>query len=75
MSEGTPIAEVVLTQGRWFLVVRGVYVAMEGDPCVNRDPAYAGRNWDRMSLEEAAQDINVNRFGSAKERWEGRGGL
>lgn len=71
MSE-TPIAEVILRQGRWFLVVRGVFVAMQGDSGINRDPAYEGTAWTRATLEQAAHDINTNRFGSAAERWEGK---
>ena len=73
MSEEQPIAEVLLKQGRYFLVVRGVYLAMEGDPSINRDSAYDGRRWTLETLREAADDINSGRFGSVAERWKGKG--
>jgi hypothetical protein len=61
------IAEVVLHLGRYWLIVRGVYVVMETDPC--RDPEYDGRVWTEQSLRQAATDINSGRFGSFAERW------
>lgn len=64
MSE--PVAEVVLHLGRYWLVVRGVYVAMETDTC--RDPAYDGPIWTRDALRLAAADINAGTFGSAAQR-------
>lgn len=66
------IAEVVLTRGRYFLVVRGVYVAMETDTC--HDSAYDGPMWTRDTLRLAAADINAGTFGSARERAKGKGG-
>jgi len=60
------IVEVVLHLGRYWLVVRGVFVAMETDVC--RDPEYDGRVWTEQSLRQAADDINSGRFGSFAER-------
>lgn len=65
------IAEVVLTRGRYFLVVRGVYVAMETDTC--RDSSYDGPMWTRDTLRLAAADINAETFDSARERTKKKG--
>jgi len=52
-----PIAEVFTSCGRQFLSIKGVAVAMEGDPC--RDPDIVGPNqWTGQSLEDAARRIN-----------------
>lgn len=50
------LAEVVLTHGRYFLVVGDVYVAMETDLC--RDGEIEARFWDKASLDQAAERIN-----------------
>ncbi len=50
------VAAVVLTHGRYFLTVGGLYVAMEGDIC--RDPSWAEKVWDKTMLDEAASKIN-----------------
>lgn len=50
------LAEVVLSCGRLFLKVCGVYTAMQGDPC--RDPEYHDDRWTQESLVAAAKKIN-----------------
>lgn len=60
-----PLADVVLSCGRWWLRVVGVFVAMETDLC--RDPAWADRYWDRASLEQAAGRINAAAHGRQLE--------
>jgi hypothetical protein len=59
-------AEVVLHLGRFHLVVRGVYLAMETDLC--RDPAFASLYWTKAMLDQAAQLINEERYLSAADR-------
>jgi len=59
-------AEVVLHLGRFHLVVRGVYLAMETDLC--RDPAFASLYWTKTMLDQAAQLINEPRWASAADR-------
>lgn len=49
-------AEVIHRQGRYWLCVAGVYVAMETDLC--RDPLYNVSLWDKASLDKAAEHIN-----------------
>ena len=61
-----PIARIELRQGRWFLIVADVFVAMQGDPL--RDPrivydAKCPNNWSRESLQHAADWINVRTRG------------
>lgn len=65
-------AEVILHLGRWHLVVNGVYVAMEDDPC--RDPAITGRHWTKAGLDVAAGLINTVEWESAADRMK-RGAL
>ena len=48
-------AHVILRQGRFFLVVNGLFLAMQGDPC--RDPSF-GQLWEYESLVRAAATIN-----------------
>jgi hypothetical protein len=60
------IARVVLTTGRWVLMVLGVPVSVEADPC--RDPAYTNKSWQKDSLEDAARRINE----AAEEKADGR---
>ena len=48
-------AHVLLRQGRFFLVVNGLFVAMQGDPC--RGPSF-GTLWEYESLVRAAAAIN-----------------
>lgn len=67
MNETEEIAEVILKQGRWVLVVHGIFVAMEGDIC--RDPLY-GRVWEYSNLLDASNLICQKRWASAKDRWE-----
>jgi len=67
VSQPDEIAEVLLRQGRYFLVVRGVYVAMETDSC--RDPDIEGRTWTPEALRQAAALINSGRWASAAARW------
>lgn len=68
MSNKTlPGTEVVLSISRFHLIVCGVYVAMEGDPC--RDPAFNGSRWTGTTLKEAADLINTKRWASRAERW------
>lgn len=57
MTSAPAEAEVVLSCGRKWLVVCGVYVAMEGDLC--RDPDFSGRAWSGDTLKEAANRINA----------------
>lgn len=52
------LAEVVLSMGRWHLRVAGLFLAMEGDPCLCRDPHWPDRFWTRAALQEAAAIIN-----------------
>jgi hypothetical protein len=59
-------AEVILHLGRYFLVVGGIYVAMESDPC--RDPAFDGKTWTESMLRTAAGYINANLWLSAQQR-------
>jgi hypothetical protein len=49
-------AEVVLSCGRYFLRVSGLYLAMETDR--NRDPGFPGPAWTEDDLREAADIIN-----------------
>jgi len=63
------IAEVVLRMGRWHLIVRGVFVAMQGDLC--RDPHWPDRHWTTDVLEQAAALINEARWQSADDRFQG----
>lgn len=65
-----PLAEVILHQGRYWLIVRGVYLVMETDTC--HDPAYDGPMWTPNTLRSAAADINSGRFGNAQERFKGK---
>lgn len=51
-----PPAEVVLSQGRHWLMVRGLGLAMETDMC--RDPDIAVRYWTRDALCQARDLIN-----------------
>jgi hypothetical protein len=51
-----PIASVKISTGRMYLDVRGVAVAMEGDPC--RDIKWASNRWTEEMLNEAAHMIN-----------------
>lgn len=55
-DKGEKVAEVKLSTGRFYLDVRGVAVAMEGDPC--RDPALLDTRWTEGSLKAAADRIN-----------------
>lgn len=64
-------AEVILRQGRYFLIVNGVYVAMESDLVPVRDPAIADRRWTEAALRQAAEFINSGRWTSANARWIG----
>ena len=64
-------AEVILTQGRYFLVVNGVYIAMESDRCPVRDPDIDARLWTPAALHQAAELINSGRWISANARWIG----
>lgn len=66
---GNAVAVVVLRVGRWYLVVRGVYVATDGDPLPRRDLAYGDRVWTKTLLDQAANDINTNRNEHAADRW------
>lgn len=50
------VAEVVLTRGRYFLRVAGIYVAMETGIC--RDGRWVDRGWTAQMLREAADTIN-----------------
>ena len=53
-------AEVVLMMGRWFLVVNGMWIAMQGDPC--RDSSLTTeKNWTYEALQAAARKINQSR--------------
>jgi hypothetical protein len=61
--------EVILHQGRYHLVVNGVYIAMEGDDYPCRDPAITGNRWTKGTLEQAATLIREARWTSAAERW------
>lgn len=61
------IAEVILRQGRYFLVVRGVYVAMEGDVC--RDPLFTVGQWNENALRTVCHQINANTWRSAAHRF------
>ncbi len=61
-------AETVYRMGRWFLVVNGVYVAMEDNPC--QDVAFDGLYWTAETLEQAAALINERRWASAADRFE-----
>ena len=50
-------AHVILRQGRFFLVVNGLFLAMQGDPC--RDSSLtAEKNWTYEALQAAAREIN-----------------
>ena len=60
------MAEVVLHLGRYHLVVNGLYVAMEGDPC--RDPLFEDRVWTKRAMEDAMVAINYRRWESAADR-------
>lgn len=60
------MAEIILRMGRWFLVVNGVYVAMETDVC--RDDFTSDARWSEGSLRQAAKFINEQRWKSAEER-------
>ncbi len=62
------MAEVILRMGRWFLVVNGIYVAMETDVC--RDDLMIGARWSEGSLRQAAEFINEQRWKTAQERME-----
>jgi hypothetical protein len=64
-------AEIIVTQGRHFLVVNGVYVAMESDVCPVRDPAIGARRWTPDALRQAAEMINSERRPNANARWIG----
>lgn len=56
-SEGEGMrAEVKLACGRWYLLIDGLTVAMESDPC--RSPQLEGNSWDKTNLEMVAQLIN-----------------
>ncbi len=61
-------AETVHRMGRWFLVVNGIYVAREGDPC--QDVAFFGLDWTAETLKQAAALINERRWASAADRFE-----
>ena len=53
-------ARVVLRMGRWFLVVNGMWIAMQGDPC--RDSSLTTeKNWTYEALQAAARKINQSR--------------
>jgi hypothetical protein len=60
------LAEVILRQGRLWLVVGGLYIAMQGDPLHDSDlPAdehlkhHVGRElWGEKALRKAARIIN-----------------
>jgi len=69
MSQTAEIAEVVLRQGRYFLVVRGVYLAMETDLVPVRDLAIKPARWTRDALRQAAALINSGRWTNAAARW------
>ena len=60
------MAEVILHLGRWYLVVNGVYVAMEDDVC--HDPAIDGKFWTKKGLDRAAELITSERWASAADR-------
>lgn len=62
-------AEVILTHGRYFLAVNGVYIAMETDLCPVRDPAIDARRWTPDALRQAAALINSGRWTGANARW------
>ena len=62
------MAEVILRMGRWFLVVNGVYVAMETDVC--RDDFTSDARWSEGSLRQAAEFINEQKWASANQRLE-----
>jgi len=56
-----PIAEVLLSCGRLWLVVKGVFIVMEGTQCYDPDIPYdeEGRPiWNRESLHYTADVIN-----------------
>ena len=59
-----PFAKVVCICGRLVLLVNGIAVAMQGDPCRDPDvPAYRGPNssvyvWEKEALEWTAAKIN-----------------
>ena len=68
MSPGvsTKLARVELRQGRFFLSVADVLIAMQGDPL--RDPRIVAdpdqpNVWSKESLEHAADWINVRTRG------------
>ena len=65
------IAEVVLTHGRYFLAVNGIYVAMETDLCPVRDPDIQATHWTPDALRQAAALINGEQWTSAAARWVG----
>jgi hypothetical protein len=50
------MATVELHTGRWCLMIAGLVVAVEADPC--RDPMLEGSVWNKHTLEQAATRIN-----------------
>jgi hypothetical protein len=51
------IATVELHTGRWCLMIAGLVIAVEGDPC--REWSLARSRWVKLSLEQAATQINT----------------
>jgi hypothetical protein len=51
------MATVELHTGRWCLMIAGLVIAMEGDPC--REWTLARSTWVKLNLEEAAALINA----------------
>lgn len=51
------IATVELHTGRWCLMVAGLVVAVEADPC--REWTLDGSRWEKQTLEQAAARINA----------------
>ena len=61
------VAEVILRVARYWLCVRGIYLAMEGDIC--RDPYFWQTTWTHEMLRHAADCINTKQWENTVDRW------